>query len=194
MEKSAPICSRASDTPETDLFEFQYGAHLFAVHSEFARRIERERDALRDWIEQAAPILNQAACIVIDEAGVRLRELAGVRAILETCPVDFISENAERIAAAARQSNQPEAPPEVDPRHFVCRCVTRHFARDCREARFRELLEDVIWQHSDPRGAEYNECDKAPCAWCEEAKALIRHGHPDGVLSSANDQADTRHE
>jgi len=42
-------CSRLRPTPDTDLMEFQFrdedGVHLFAVHSEFARRIERERDA-----------------------------------------------------------------------------------------------------------------------------------------------------
>lgn len=62
------------------------------------------------------------------------------------------------------------------------RCINHHFACDCRETRFRNLLEEVIRQHSDPGSAEYNECDKSPCAWCLEAKALIYHGRPNGVL------------
>lgn len=45
--------------------------------------------SLRCWIEQAAPILNIAACIVIDEAPKRLDEIAGVRGVLETCPINF---------------------------------------------------------------------------------------------------------
>jgi hypothetical protein len=76
--------------------------------------------------------------------------------------------------------------PPVDLDRLVRRCVTHHFACDCREARFRELLEDTIRAHSTPDNGNYNECDKDPCAWCEEAKALIYHGHPDGVLHSTN--------
>lgn len=68
----------------------------------------------------------------------------------------------------------------------VRRCTAHHFACDCREARFRELLEDTILAHSTPDNGNYNECDKDPCAWCHEAKALIHHGHPDGKFR-AND-------
>jgi hypothetical protein len=57
-----------------------------------------EANAMREWIMRAAPVLNQAACIVIDDAGVRLHEIAGVRAILETCPVDFICANDQEEA------------------------------------------------------------------------------------------------
>lgn len=64
---------------------------------------------------------------------------------------------------------------------LVRRCVSHHFACDCREARFKALLEDTIRAHSTPDNGDYNECDKDPCAWCKEAKALIYHGHPDGV-------------
>lgn len=73
-------------------------------------------------------------------------------------------------------------------KRLVRRCVTHHFGCDCREARFRELLEDTIRAHSTPDNGNYNECDKDPCAWCEEAKALIYHGHPDGVIPAAEEQ------
>jgi hypothetical protein len=66
----------------------------------------------------------------------------------------------------------------VQPR-LVRRCVSHHFACDCREAAFAELLKDVMQLHSDPNGAQYNKCDTAPCSWCEEAKRLMLHGHPD---------------
>lgn len=50
----------------------------------------RERDAMRDWIMVAAPMLSVASRIVIDEAVERLGEIAGCRGVLELCPVDFI--------------------------------------------------------------------------------------------------------
>jgi len=65
----------------------------------------------------------------------------------------------------------------------IRRCTTHHFACDCREARFKELLEDTLRAHSTPDNGAYNECDKDPCAWCEEAKALLYHGHPDGKFT-----------
>ena len=46
--------------------------------------------AMREWIMQAAPMLSVASCIVIDEAVERLGEIAGCRALLELCPVDFV--------------------------------------------------------------------------------------------------------
>lgn len=52
-------------------------------------------------------------------------------------------------------------------------CTTHHHACDCREARFRGLLEDVMRCHSIPDNGGYNECDKDPCAWCAEAKELL---------------------
>lgn len=44
---------------------------------------------LERWIRDAAPLLEKAACIVIDESIERLDEIAGVRAVLEMCPIDF---------------------------------------------------------------------------------------------------------
>jgi len=95
----APFCSRSADTPETDLREFQFrdedGVHLFAVHSAFARRLERDLADLTQWVRDAAPLLNKAACIVAEDSITRLGEILGVRAVIESCPVDFISENTE---------------------------------------------------------------------------------------------------
>ena len=38
-----------------------------------------------------------------------------------------------------------------------------------------DLLQEVIYQHADPKGADYNECDKPEneCLWCQEAKNAI---------------------
>jgi hypothetical protein len=69
---------------------------------------------------------------------------------------------------------------------LVRRCTSHHFACDCREARFAELLEDTIRAHSTPDNGNYNECDKDPCMWCVEAKALIYHGHPEEVILPPN--------
>ena len=37
------------------------------------------------------------------------------------------------------------------------------------------LLQDTVDMHSDPESCGYNECEpeNAPCAWCEEARALL---------------------
>ena len=78
----------------------------------------------------------------------------------------------------------------VQPR-LVRRCVSHHFACDCREAAFAELLKDVMQLHSDPNGAQYNECDTAPCSWCEEAKRLMLHGHPDTTNTNYPHQLST---
>ena len=37
----------------------------------------------------------------------------------------------------------------------------------------RPLLQDTVDVHSDPSDAGYNECDTAPCDWCETAKELL---------------------
>lgn len=41
----------------------------------------------------------------------------------------------------------------------------------------KELLLEVVQLHSDPDISEYNECDKAPCEWCVQAKRLIGSNH-----------------
>jgi len=42
-----------------------------------------------------------------------------------------------------------------------------------RNAKMETLMAEVLRSHSDPEMAEYNECEKAPCFWCEQAKALM---------------------
>jgi len=97
-----------------------------------------------------------------------------------TTPLRYIPKLSNRMETPTHAAT----PVALD--RLVSRCVTHHFACACREARFRELLEDTIRAHSTPDNGNYNECDKDPCAWCEEAKALIYHGHPDGVLAPKN--------
>ena len=48
---------------------------------------------LERWIREASPLLEKATCIVIDENIDRLSEIAGVRAVLESCPIDFTNPN-----------------------------------------------------------------------------------------------------
>jgi hypothetical protein len=43
---------------------------------------------LEAWINEALPMLETAACIVIEESRERLAEIAGVRAVIEMCPLD----------------------------------------------------------------------------------------------------------
>ena len=93
-----------------------------------------------------------------------------------------------RIKLANHMETPIHTAPPVDLDRLVRRCVTHHFACDCREARFRELLEDTLRAHSTPDNGNYNYCDEDPCEWCREAKALIYHGHPDGVILPTNDQ------
>lgn len=57
--------------------------------------------------------------------------------------------------------------------HSARECITHHHACDCRERAFRELISEVMLWHSDPESADYNECDKTPCMWCENARKLL---------------------
>lgn len=52
-------------------------------------RLAGELETLRAWIKEADAMLCKAACIVIDEAVERLGEIEGVRALVETCPLDL---------------------------------------------------------------------------------------------------------
>lgn len=36
-----------------------------------------------------------------------------------------------------------------------------------------ELIKEVMQWHSDPASADYNQCDTAPCRWCENARRLL---------------------
>lgn len=42
-----------------------------------------------------------------------------------------------------------------------------------RDAEIESLLREVMRQHADPDAPEYNECDTAPCNWCERAVRII---------------------
>ena len=39
--------------------------------------------------------------------------------------------------------------------------------------KMRPLLQDTVDVHSDPSDGGYNECDTAPCDWCETAKEVL---------------------
>ena len=52
-------------------------------------------------------------------------------------------------------------------------CTTHHFACDCREAKFKELLQDVMDSHSSTDNGAYNACEIDPCSWCIQAGELI---------------------
>lgn len=56
------------------------------------QELEQQLHEMRGWIMTAAPMLSVASCIIIDESPGRLGEIAGCRAVLELCPVDFTSE------------------------------------------------------------------------------------------------------
>jgi hypothetical protein len=43
---------------------------------------------LEAWIREALPMLETAACIVIEDSRERLSEISGVRAVIEMCPLD----------------------------------------------------------------------------------------------------------
>lgn len=42
-----------------------------------------------------------------------------------------------------------------------------------RNAKMETLIVEILNLHSNPEMPEYNECDKFPCFWCEQAKALM---------------------
>ncbi len=46
-------------------------------------------NVMADWVMKAAPMLEIASGIVVDNAVWRLEEIAGCRGLLETCPVDW---------------------------------------------------------------------------------------------------------
>lgn len=43
-----------------------------------------------------------------------------------------------------------------------------------REKVLRELLQEVMGEHRDKDDANYNECEDAPCLWCEHAAEVLR--------------------
>lgn len=80
------------------LYETECKDHAFTKKT--LKRVIAERNEMRAWIMQAAPMLSAAACIVIDESIERLGEIEGVRAVLELCPVDF---NVANVIGMARR-------------------------------------------------------------------------------------------
>jgi hypothetical protein len=117
---------------------------LPAPPAQEVRDLRAERDSMRDWIMQAAPLLSTASCIVIDAALERLPEIAGCRAVLESCPVDFINPPTTPIMDAAQEWN--------DRRDLIAQIglleIERNGARSALDA-FRDRiseLEDSIHQ------------------------------------------------
>ena len=58
----------------------------------------------------------------------------------------------------------------------------------------RDLLKEIILNHSDPNNPDYNECDKEPCAWCLSAIIHYRmicssHGYNDTKDTFPDDYA-----
>ena len=53
------------------------------------RIIASEYRKLREWIALAAPVMESACCIAIEENVDRLDEIAGCQGIMETCPIEW---------------------------------------------------------------------------------------------------------
>ena len=50
-----------------------------------------ELTKLRQWIREAAPVMESAICIAIEESPDRISEIAGCQAIMESCPLEWES-------------------------------------------------------------------------------------------------------
>lgn len=37
----------------------------------------------------------------------------------------------------------------------------------------KELLKEIVASHRDDESSDYNECEKAPCRFCELAKTVL---------------------
>lgn len=47
------------------------------------------------------------------------------------------------------------------------------------------IVREVMFWHRDKESADYNECEKGPCHWCEEAqKAIDELSNAGGQISS----------
>lgn len=66
--------------------------------------IEREMLELTAWIKTAAPVMESAFCIVIEDSIHRLDEIAGCQTIMETCPVEV-----EKLASVLEWPKPKEA-------------------------------------------------------------------------------------
>ena len=88
MKSNRKAIEGHSLTPETDAM-----ASMQRTHQEWrnhAETLERERDALRKWIMQAAPVMESAICIAIEENVGRIGEIPGCQALMEQCPLDWV--------------------------------------------------------------------------------------------------------
>lgn len=61
------------------------------LHDAIRRGAEErtENRRLREWIALAAPVMESACCIAIEENVDRLDEIAGCQGIMETCPIEW---------------------------------------------------------------------------------------------------------
>ena len=77
----------------------------------------------------------------------------------------------------SKEGGTGEAMSEFTPEDWEA-IVSRQKARiaELEEAlrKVRPLLQDTVDVHSDPSDAGYNECDTAPCSWCEIAKEVLK--------------------
>ena len=73
---------------------------------------------------------------------------------------------------------------------------TRLLVQPVTDRAIRDLLEEVMWWHSDRTLAEYNGCDTDPCLWCECAKGLLagtmKHDEIVKAIGRPNTQAEPR--
>jgi hypothetical protein len=98
---AGPMCAHCDGTEDVNLAA--------------ARIIAAEYRKLHEWIELAAPVMESACCIAIEENVDRLDEIAGCQGIMETCPVEWerlphLRQNAElrdRSGGGTSPQNQP---------------------------------------------------------------------------------------
>lgn len=55
----------------------------------------------------------------------------------------------------------------------VSECLAELIGRRADALAASNLLIEVMQEHSDRGGPNYNECDKVQCSWCDQANALI---------------------
>lgn len=93
-------------TPETDAVWKKHSgtnAELATDAIALCGKLERERNKLREWILAAAPVMESAICIAIQENVGRISEIPGCQAIMEQCPLEW-----ERMAHLLTENEQSE--------------------------------------------------------------------------------------
>jgi len=83
----------------------------------------------------------------------------------------FATKLSNELLKLARQRYAMEV---IDPITYkdLMQLATKLAQLEAEGERLRELCNDVALGHKDPYDSNYNECDKEPCAWCEEFEAL----------------------